>query len=160
MPILTRQLDIQPTAAGPVFASFLAVDALGRGWRRSRSRFADEAAAQAASDAFDWTSQLKDVDFADLLAWVQNKNASDDFDFTNFDLTLLEGEERLLVHFSSNEGAEAITLAWWVENFNPPQFNAIRDRVGYDSATGSRIQDRSAVLLAAEPVFDVIEDTP
>ncbi len=160
MPIATRTLGIQPTADGTVFASFLAVDELGREWRRSRSRFADEVAAQTASDAYDWTLQLRDKDFQDLLVWVQAKNASNDFNFSNRDLTLLEGEERLLVWFASNEGANAITLAWWVEDMTPPTFNAIRDRVGYDTATGSRIQDRAIDLFAAEASFDVIEATP
>ncbi len=161
MPIVTRTLDsVQPSRAGTVLASFLAVDGLGREWRKSRARFADEATAVAASDAFDWTVQLQDVDFQDLLVWVQAKNASDDFDFTNRDLTLLEGEERLLVWFASHEGALAITLSWWVEDMNPPTFNAIRDRVGYDNATGSRIQDRAVALFAVEPSFDVVEETP
>ncbi len=160
MPIVTRTLEIQPTAAGTVFASFLAVDDLGREWRRSRSRFADEAAAQAALDAFDWTVQLQDTDFNDLLVWTQAKNAPGDFTFTNRDLALLEGEERLLVWFASHEGADAITIAWWIEDMNPPTFNAIRDRVGYDTATGSRIEDRAVALFAVEPSFDVIEETP
>ena len=160
MPIATRTLEIQPTAAGTVFASFLAVDQQGREWRRSRARFANEAAAQVALDAHDWTVQLQDVDFGDLLVWVQAKNAPGDFDFANRDLTLLEGEERLLVWFATHEGVEAITLAWWVEDMNPPTYRAIQDRVGYDTATGSRIQDRAIALLAVEPSFDVVEETP
>ncbi len=161
MPIVSRQLEsIQPSKAGTVFASFLAVDDQGREWRRSRSRFADEAAAQVALDAHDWTAQLQDVDFNDLLAWTQAKNAPDAFDFANRDLALLVGEERLLVWFASHEGAEAITISWWIEDMNPPSFNAIRDRAGYDTATGSRIQDRARALFAAEPVFDVVEETP
>lgn len=161
MPIVSRTLEsVQPTTGG-VFASFLAVDAKGREpWRRSRSRFASEAAAQAAADAHDWTPQLKDTDFAELLDWVQGKNSSGLFDFTDMDLTLLEGEERLLVWFASHEGADAITLAWWVEDMNPPTYTAIRDRVGYDVATGSRIQDRAIAMLAAESSFDAIEGTP
>ncbi len=160
MPIATRTLEVQPTADGTVFASFLAVDGLGREWRRSRSRFADEAAAQAALDAFDWTVQLQDTDFNDLLVWTQAKNAPGAFDFANRDLALLEGEERMLVWFASHEGAEAITLAWWVEGLNPPQFKAIRDRVGYDAATGTRIQDRAIALFAVEPSFDAVEEAP
>ncbi len=160
MPIATRTLEVQPTAAGTIFASFLAVDELGREWRRSRARFANEAAAQAALDAHDWTAQLEDVDFEDLLIWTQGKNTPGDFIFTNRDLTLLTGEEQLLVWFASHEGEEAITLAWWIEAMTPPVYSAIRDRVGYDSATGTRIQDRAIALLAVEPSFDVVEDTP
>ncbi len=160
MPIISRQLESVQPSTGGVFASFLAVDDLGREWRRSRARFADEATAQAVSDAFDWTAQLLDADFEDLLVWTQAKNAPGAFDFTNRDLTLLEGEEQLLVWFASHEGAEAITIAWWIEAMSPPTFNAIRDRVGYDTATGSRIEDRAIALFAVEPSFDVIEGTP
>ncbi len=159
MPIVSRQLEVQRTKGGTVFATFLAVDERGREWRRSRSRFANEAAAQAASDAFDWTAQLQGTDFQDLLVWVQDKNASDDFDFINRDLTLLEGEKRLLIWFASHEGAEAITIAWWIEDMGPPVYKAIRIRAGYDSATGSRIQDRAIDLFVADPSFDATEET-
>ncbi len=161
MPIVTRTLvSVQQSSGGTVLASFLAVDARGREWRRSRARFADEAAATAASNAFDWTSQLEDVDFQELLVWVQAKNLSGDFDFTDRDLTLLRGEERLLIWFASHLGSDAITVAWWIENLGPPQYNAIRNRVGYDVATGSRIQDRAIFQHAAEPTFDAVEETP
>ncbi len=157
MPIVTRSLESVQQSGGTVLASFLAVDSLSRPWRRSRTRFADEAVAIAASNAFDWTSQLQDADFQDLLTWVRAKNHSDDFDFTGRDMTLLGGEERLLVWFASNLGADAIDLAWWVEGFNPPSYTAIRIRAGYDASAGSRIQDRAIALLAAEPTFDAVE---
>ncbi len=160
MPIVTRTLEVQPTRSGGIFASFLAVDALGREWRRSRARFANEAAAQTASDAHDWSSQLHDTDFDDLLVWTQAKNDPGDFVLTGRDLTLLAGEEQLLVWFASHEGDLAITLAWWVEGMNPPTFSAIRDRAGYDAATGTRIQDRAIAMVAAESSFDVVEETP
>jgi len=160
MPIATRTLEVQPTRAGGIFANFLAVDDLGREWRRSRARFANEAAAQTALDAHDWTVQLEDADFADMLVWVQAKSAPGDFTFTNRDLTLLDGEERLLVWFASHEGEQAITLAWWVEDMSPRGYSAIRDRVGYDVTTGTRIQDRAIALLAAEPLFNAVEETP
>ncbi len=160
MPIISSTLESVQQTTGGVFASWLCIDAKGREWRRSRARFVDETAALAAVGAFDWTLQLKNRDFQDLLVWVQARNDSDAFDFTNMDLALLEGEERLLVWFASNEGSDAITLAWWIQDMNPPTFNAIRDRVGYDNATGSRIQDRAIVMLAAEASFDAVEETP
>jgi hypothetical protein len=121
-------------------------------------RFADEAEAQTAVDAFDWTPQLIDRDYQDLSLWVRNKNASDDFDFTNRDLTLLEGEERLLVEFATSGGNEALSLAWWVEDMNPPTFKAIADRLALDTATRTRITDRAGPMVAVEPVYDVVED--
>jgi len=160
MPIVSRQLESVQPSAGGVLASFLAVDEQGREWRKSRSRFGSEAEAQTASDAFDWTGQLEDADFNDLLVWVQAKNAPGSFDFANRDLTLLEGEERLLVWFATHGGAEAITLAWWIESLSPPEFIAIRNRVGYDGPTGTRIQDRAIDLVVVEPSFDAVEETP
>ena len=160
MPIISRTLESIQQTTGGIFAAWLCTDSLGREWRRSRARFTDEPAAQAAVDAFDWTVQLKDKDFQDLLVWVQAKNDPGAFDFTDMDLTLLEGEERLLVWFASHEGADAITLAWWIEDMAPPAYTAIRDRVGYDTATGSRIQDRANAMLAAEASFDAVEETP
>lgn len=158
MPIVSRTLEsVQQSAAGTVLASFLAVDAKARPFRRSHSRFADEPAAVIASDAFDWTLQLKDADFTELLAWVQGKNSSGSFDSTNRDLVLLEGEERLLVWFAESFGSDAITVAWWIESLNPPQFGAIRDRAGYDAAAGTRIQDRAIDLAACEGRFDAVE---
>ncbi len=160
MPIVTRTLESVQQITNGVYANWLCGDAKGRAWRRSRMRFADEAAAQAAVEAFDWTPQLLNVDFQELLAWVQAKNDSDAFDFTDMDLTLLEGEERLLVWFASSRGLKAMSLAWWIEDMNPPTYNAIRNRVGYDNATGSRIQDRSSAMLASEASFNVVEETP
>ena len=157
MPIVTRTLEsVQPSAAGTVLASFLAVDDRGREWRRGRSRFASEVAAVAASDVFDWTPQLQAFEFAELLVWVQAKNTPDSFTFTN--TTLLDGEEYLLIWFAGQLGEEAITIAWWLESLNPPTYNAIRIRTGFDAAAGSRIQDRAIDLLAAEPRFDLVEE--
>ena len=161
MPIVTRTLEsVQQSVGSTVLASFLAVDVRGREWRRSRARFADESAAVVASNAFNWTSQLEDADFQELLVWTQAKNLPGDFDLTDRDLTLLSGEERLLIWFAEHFGDEAITVAWWIENLGPPQFNSIRNRVGYDGATGSRIQDRAIDLAVAEPTFDAVEETP
>ena len=157
MPIVSRNLESVQQNGVTVLASFLAVDNIDREWRRSRARFASEIIAIAASDAFDWTPQLKDIDFSDLLVWTQTKNLPGDFNFTGYDLTLLEGEERLLVWFAESFGVDAITIAWWIENLNPPQFKAIGDRAGYDTVAGTRIQDRAIDLTACEVRFDVVE---
>ena len=155
MPIVSRSLDFQPSGS-TVLASFLAVDSKGREWSRARSRFADEAAAIVALNAFDWSLHLEDFEFSELLEWVQTKNAPDDFVFV--DATLLNGEEFLLIWFAKTLGDEVISLAWWVEDMNPPTYDAIRIRAGFDAAAGSRIQDRAISLLAAEPLFDAVEE--
>ena len=146
---------MQQTQSG-VFASFLAVDEVGREWRRSRARFADEATAQAASDAFDWTVQLQDVDFNDLLVWTKSpaKNDPGAFNLTGRDITLLEGEDFLYTHFAESPGEEAILLAWWLKGLTPPAINAIRDRLGVNVTDGDRVKDRAVALDDAEATFD------
>ena len=161
MPIDTRALDsVQPSVAGTVLASFLAIDDMGREWRRSRARFANEVVAIAASDAFNWTPQLKDVDFEDLLIWTQApaKNDPNAFDLTNRDITLVEGEDRLYKEFAESGGDQAILLAWWIKGMTPPEINVIRDRAGLSVTDGDRVKDRAVALDDAEATFnDIVE---
>ncbi len=94
MPIVSRSLEsVQPSAAGTVLARFLAVDSRGREWRRSRSRFVDEAAATAASDAYDWTAQLEDLDEQVGLAFVEA--GGDPEVYAREDLTIQEWRRRV-----------------------------------------------------------------
>ncbi len=63
--IISRTLDIQPCRDGTIFASFSVIDDKGGTWRRSRSRFMNEAEAQTALDAYDWTPQIRDKQLQD-----------------------------------------------------------------------------------------------
>ncbi len=75
--IVRRALaSIQHTRDGTILASFLAIDDKGREWRRSRSRFANEAEAQAASNAFDWNPQLRQKELADSQENVESGKLS------------------------------------------------------------------------------------
>ncbi len=140
MPILTRTLEsVEQSAGGTVLASFLAVDEKSRPWRRSPARFADEAAAVVASDAFDWETQLKDVDFQDLFDWVIARNTVADFDLTDRDIIEQEGEDFIAITFSESLGDQAIRLAWWIESLTPPIWTAIRTRIGWTSKEGSDV---------------------
>ncbi len=160
MPIVSRELThIHLQTNGTVRVQEVLTDQQGRIWRHSYTA-ASEAAATTDMNARDMTERLKDADFRDLLIWIQEKNDSDDFDFTGRDLTLLEGEEQLLIWFATNLGGDAISVAWWIEDMTPPIYEAIRDRVGYDVATGAKIQDRAIALLGAEVSFDAVEETP
>ena len=159
MPIVSRVLEhIRPQTNGTVKVQERLTDALDRAPIFHNYTAASEAEATATMNARDMTAVLERADFRDLLAWVQAKNASDDFDFTDRDLTLLAGEEQLLIWFAAIHGASALTIAWWVEDMTPPIYNAIRIRAGFNSAAGSRTQDRAIALLAAEPLFDVVEE--
>ena len=158
MPILTRTLEhIRPQQDGTVRVQEHLIDAKGRSIFHSY-KASSVAAATVRMKARDMTDQLEATDFTDLLAWTQEKNLPNDFDFTDRDLTLLAGEELLLIWFAEKIGGKAITIAWWIENLNPPSYNAIRIRAGFDAATGSRIQDRAIDLFAAEPRFDAVEE--
>ena len=128
--------------------------------RRSRARFANEAAAQAALDAFDWTPHLKDMDFADLLIWVESLNTVASFDLTGRDITEEEGEDFIAGTFSESSGDEAIRLAWWVESITPPIWTVIHTRIGWTSEQGTDVQDRAISLNAAEPLYDATVEVP
>ncbi len=92
MPIVSRSLDIQQTTGG-IFAAFLCVDAQGREWRRSRSRFADEATAQTALDAHDWVPQLENLDEQVGMAFVEA--GGDPEAYAREDLTIQEWRRRV-----------------------------------------------------------------
>ena len=137
-------------------------DALGRLWFHNY-KAVSEAAATVLMNARDMTSRLEDADFKELLAWVQEKNDPDDFDFTGRDLTLLVGEERLYAYIAETRGDPAITIAHWLEGLNPPSRTAIRNRLpgaggsgGVSVADGSVIEDRAIALNNAEPSFNTI----
>ena len=160
MPIVSRVLDhVRPQHGTTVRVRETLTDAKGRVIVHS---YLAQSEAQANTDmaARDVTPQLEESDFHDLLVWVKTKNGSDTFDWTDRDITELRGEELLLTWFAETRGDPAIAIAWWVNDFNPPQYNAIRDRVGFDPATGSEIQDRAIDLEAAEVRFNQTVKAP
>lgn len=160
MPIITRQLDyVRPQRDGNVRVQERLIDSQGNKWFHSY-KITSETAAIERMNARDLSDQLKNIDFKDLLIWVQDKNLPIDFDFSNRDLDVDAGEKRLLIWFAEHTGAKAITIAWWIENLGVQQFRAIQNRVGYDNDTGSRIQDRAISLFTAEPFFNSLENTP
>lgn len=158
MPIVSRQLEhIRPQRDGTVRVQERLIDGKGRSIFHSY-KASSVAAATARMNAWDLTDQLEAADFTDLLEWVQAKNLPSAFDFTDRDLVLLVGEELLLIWFAEKPGVKAIAIAWWIEDLSPPAYDAIRIRAGFDSATGSRIQDRAIDLSAVEARFDAVEE--
>lgn len=115
-------------------------------------------------NARDLTPQLRDRDFQDLRDHVVqgSPNGVDTFEYTLplRDITELEGEEEITVHFAASDGSEAMPFAWWLQDLNPPSWTAIWQRIGYVSGDASEIQDRAIDLLAAEPRFDLTFDDP
>ncbi len=158
MPISTRELKhIRPQRDGTVRVQEVLTADVGHVIRRSY-RAVSKAQAVIDMNARDVTEDFVEADFHDLLTWTQTKNDPGDFDFTNRDLDLLAGEERLLGWFVERPGNPAMTVAWWIESLNPPSFNAIRDRVGLDLVTGSEQQDRAIGMVNVEPLFNVVAD--
>lgn len=158
MPIISRTIDhITTYQDSSVCVNETHTDAKSRQIAFRGAGASDIAAAETQMNARDLTSELVSLDYAALSKWVRDKNNSDDFDFTDNDLTLLEGEERLLIEFAEGLGSQVIDLAWWIEDMNPPTYKAIADRVGLDADTRARVQDRAVLLNAAEPVFDQVE---
>lgn len=161
MPVASRVLDLvtqQPN--GSVRARAVVTDLLGRIISVRGLSAADPSAAQSALDAMDLTESLKALDEQEIFDWVRAKNDPSAFDFTDRDLTLLEAEERLLTFFAASQGSDAIPFSWWIESLGPPAYTAIRTRVGFDSATGSEIQDRAIDLSACEARFDFTVEAP
>ena len=111
MPIVSRSLDgIQQTTGG-IFAAFLCVDGKGREWRRSRSRFVNEATAQVALDAHDWTVQLENLDEQVGMAFVEA--GGDPEAYAREDMTIQDWRRR-------------VAKRWWntpIEGASPEDLN-------------------------------------
>ncbi len=158
MPIDSRELKhVRTQSDGTVRVQEVLTASVGHRIFHSYAA-ASEAEARIAMNARNVTEQLKEADFTDLLAWTQAKNNPDDFDFTGRDLTLLEGEERLMTWFATRDGEKAITIAWWIKGMNNPAFNPIRDRLGIDVTDGNTIRDRAVDLDGAERSFSSLVD--
>lgn len=121
MPIVTRELTHVSAIQrdGTVRVQEVLTSAKGQPMRHSYKAVSE---AQAITDmnARDVTEQLRNSDFNKLLDWVKAKNGSDTFDYADRDITELEGEEFLLIWFGKTRGDLALSIAWWIEDINPP----------------------------------------
>ena len=155
MPILTRSLDYaRPQRDGRFRCRVSGLDAVDRNWVHGPFWADSVVDAEGIRDGVVW--DLAAVDFSDLLAWVQDRNTVATFDLTDRDITEEQGEEHIVTWFATNLGAEAITVAWWIESLNPPSYTAIANRIGYTTQQRTDVQDRAIDLLAAEPRFDLV----
>ncbi len=145
MPIVSRTLEsVQPTTGG-IFASFLCIDGKGREWRRSRVRFVDQVTAQAAVDAFDWSSQLRDREEADAVVFIEAGNSPGSFVKT--DLTSTQFNRRLAKRFAQAvlDGDRKLlcNAASWVSSFTAIQ---IANALGISNARATAIRNRAIDL--------------
>ena len=130
MPIVSRSISSQASGGGTVLASFLAIDSLGREWPHSRSRFADEAAAEAASDAYDWTTQLEDMDERVGMAFVESGGDPELYD--REDMTLADWRRR-------------VAKRWW----NTPISGASAEDLNFLCLTADYITSFTAAQIAS-----------
>jgi hypothetical protein len=117
---------------------------------------------QAEADAIlaGVTWELTAVDKSDLLAWVIDKNPVSTFDYTDRDITELQGEEYIFQWFAESSGDEAIKVAWWLDSLNTGAFNTIRDRIGYTGEQGANITSRFTFMMSVEPWYELTETAP
>lgn len=136
-----------------------AIDSRGRLWVQGSFKVT-QAEAEAKRDAavFD----LVELDLRELLEFVQlgDPNTVAAFDYTNRDITEDAGEEHIFQWFAEAGGAEAITVAWWMDGINTGKFNSIRDRIGYTGAQGSDITSRFTFMVTVEPFYDLTIEAP
>ena len=158
MPIVTRTLEhVRPQRDGTVRVQEMLIATVGHRITHSY-KAVSEAQAIVDMNARDVTAQLKDADFADLLAHVEIKdgvkNQPSTFDFTGRDITLIEGEDFLYKLFAESTGGSAIKIAWWLKGMNNPTFIPIRNRAGHDTTEGNRVKDKAAAQDDAEDTID------
>ncbi len=163
--IVSRKLEsIQQSHNGTIFASFLAIDDKGREWRRSRSRFVDETAAQTVLDAYDWTLQLQNRERVEIIQFVTEGNSPDDFIRT--DLTVQQFRKCLAREFSKSSLQEnkdfLCSISPWIAGFTT---NQIANSLKISQGRATKILNRAvrfrdglcASLAADDNDIDEIE---
>ncbi len=134
-----------------------AVDAKGRRWVHGPF-FGTQAEGDVIRDAV--VFDLAEEDKSELLAWVQARNTVAAFDYTDRDITEVRGEEHIFQWFVESLGAEAITVAWWLDAINTGKFNNILGRIGYTGNQGDSITSRFAGMVTVEPFYDATIEAP
>ncbi len=143
MPIVQRSITTAPSAAGTIMASFLAIDGNGTPWRRSRARFANVATAEAASDVYDWTSQLRDFEDQRAEEWIADGN--DPEAFVRTEMSLADYRKRQLKKFAKSRLADMgndymLNLATWVSDMTVAQIESI---LSISTARAGKIKTRA-----------------
>ncbi len=145
MPIIDRSITSQPSVAGTIMAVLLAVDGVGIGWRRSRSRFADVAAAQAASLAFNWDPQLRNLEDQRAEEFIADGGDPEVFGATLTEMSLADYRKRQLKKFAKSNLADMgndymLNLAAWVADMTVAQIEAI---LSISTARAGKIKTRA-----------------
>jgi len=110
--------------------------------------WATQTEAETKRDTVQWDTA--EADKLDALKWVQAGNLLTTFDLTGRDITLEEAEEYVFAWFAFMPGDAAISVVWWMEQFNTGEFNAIANRIGYSGV------DRGEIALRVSFMFNTI----
>ena len=161
MPIVSRTLTLLANREdrGPGVKRWRvdATDARGRIWVHGPF-FGTQAAGEVVRDAVAF--DLAEQDKAELLEWVHARNTVAAFDYTGRDITEAQGEEHVFQWFAESPGAEAITVAWWLDSINTGTFNNILGRVGYTGDQGDSITSRFTSMVTVDPWYDLTIKAP
>ena len=128
-----------------------AVDAVGRRWKHG-SFLGTRAEGEAVRDTV--VVDLAELDRRELLEWVQARNTVAAFDYTDSDITEEDGEDHVFKWFMESLGAEAITVAWWLDSLNTGAFNVITTRMNIVEHR-SAITSRFTFMVSVEPWYDL-----
>ena len=123
------------------------VDALGRPWGHG-SFFGTRAEAEVVRDAV--VFGLAELDKSELLDWVRARNTVASFDYANRDITEEDVEDHIFKWFMESPGAEAITVACWLNSINTGAFNSITTSMEIVEHR-SHITSRFNCIVSVEP---------
>ena len=163
MPIASRNLQLlgnRPDLGDGVKSWRVdGTDSRGRPWKHGTFKVT-LAEAEVIRDAITAESLgLAETDKAELLEGVHALNTVASFDFTGADIIEEEGEDHIFKWFMESLGADAITVAWWMDDINTGKFNAITTRMNIVEHRLS-ITSRFEFMVLVNPWYDLTVETP
>ena len=163
MPIESRTLQLLANREqdGPGIKRWRvdAVDALGRIWVQGPFN-GTQVEAEARRDAA--VFNLAGKDKKELLQFVLlgTPNTVSAFDYTDRDITELDGEDHIYLTFATEDRVIALDLAWWLDTLNTGQRNTIAGRIGFTGDQRGRVDQRFPPMVVVNPFLDAIEEAP
>lgn len=170
MPIDTATLIKTPNNVAQTRWTISAIDTLGTSWTLGPFMATEaEAEARRVLMITDWPNvwNLAERDYADLLEFVMQGSVDDTsfavefFDYTNRDITEIDGEKYVYWYFGAGDREAALNTVWWMDFLKPNQLNAIANNLGLDGVTEGLVEQRIPTLKNALPWLDAaveIED--
>ena len=142
MPIDSLTMDVDQRKNGGVWATFLCTDGKGQVWQRSRAKFDDEAAAQMALDAHNWTPQLERKEENDAIRSIREGTDPDAIVLT--ELRAADFKTRMVTRFMNTlyeaDRAFMDNMSDWVAGFTLAELETI---LGLPTARAQTVKDRA-----------------